>query len=56
MIITFRNNNGTKEYNISHWNDPKDPCLWLSNEASEGMTIRFETMFEILDEYFKKNF
>ncbi len=54
MKLTVFNLDGTKSYALSFHS--KEHGLWLTNELGEGMTIQPEKLFDLIDEYFQKNF
>lgn len=46
---------GEKHYALSTTENPGFP-YWLENQDGEGMSLSEKNVFDILDEYFKKEF
>lgn len=56
LYMDVRNADGSKTYSIGAFEVKGVGYFWMSNDLGEGMEIKEEDLYKILDEYFNKHF
>lgn len=49
---------GQKTYILNEFQDTAciEQAFWLSNQDGEGMSLSRQNLFDLIDQYFRKNF